>query len=34
MKTDSARIRPDVADVARDEVREHQALKWHAALDF
>lgn len=30
MKTDSARIRPDVADVARDEVREHQALKRHA----
>jgi FdhD protein len=31
MKTDSAHIRPDddVADGARDEVREHHALKWH-----
>src|SRR5579862_8814815 len=31
MKTDSAHIRPDddAADVARDEVREHHALKWH-----
>jgi FdhD protein len=31
MKTDSAHIRADddVADVARDEVREHRALKWH-----
>jgi FdhD protein len=31
MKTDSAHIRPDddVSDVARDEVREHSALKWH-----
>jgi FdhD protein len=31
MKTDSAHIRPDddVSEVARDEVREHHALKWH-----
>jgi len=31
MKTDSAHIRPEVdaGDVARDEVREHRALKWH-----
>jgi FdhD protein len=31
MKTDSAHIRPDddVTDGARDEVREHYALKWH-----
>jgi FdhD protein len=31
MKTDSAHIRPDdsVGDVARDEVREHHAVKWH-----
>jgi FdhD protein len=32
MKTDSAHIRPDddLADGARDEVREHRAVKWHA----
>ena len=31
MKTDSAHIRPDedATEVARDEVREHRALKWH-----
>jgi FdhD protein len=31
MKTDSAHIRDDdeAADVVRDEVREHRALKWH-----
>src|ERR1700688_4452547 len=31
MKTDSAHIRTDddVSDAARDEVREHRALKWH-----
>ncbi len=31
MKTDSAHIRPDdnVAEVARDEIREHRALRWH-----
>jgi FdhD protein len=31
MKTDSAHIRPEVdaGDVARDEVREHRALRWH-----
>src|SRR6202030_3799986 len=31
MKTDSAHIRTDddVADAARDEVREHRAVKWH-----
>jgi FdhD protein len=29
MKTDSAHIRTGDDDVARDEVREHHALKWH-----
>jgi FdhD protein len=31
MKTETAHIRPDddAADIARDEVREHHALKWH-----
>ncbi len=31
MKTDSAHIRPEVdaGDVARDEVHEHRALRWH-----
>jgi FdhD protein len=31
MKTDSAHIRADddISDAARDEVREHRALKWH-----
>jgi FdhD protein len=31
MKTDTAHIRPDddAAGIARDEVREHHALKWH-----
>ena len=32
MKTETAHIRPDdqAADIARDEVREHRAVKWHA----